>query len=123
MGFDRSAAVQGRQENIAAAPAALQAPLVQLRSHLAQVLPDAEEIIMYDMSGFGFGITVIAGYAAFSKQCGLYVRKAAIIAHADDIAAAGLKATETGVAFRPRKPIPDKLVTKLAFASQKELGV
>lgn len=77
---------------IAAAPELLQPLLVQLRSRLAEALPDAEELIAYDMPGFGFGITIVAGYAAFSKQCGLYVEKGAIAAHADDIAAAGLKA-------------------------------
>jgi hypothetical protein len=48
--------------------------------------------------------------------------KDTITAHANDIAAAGLKATKTGVTFTPRKPIPDELVQKLALASRKELG-
>lgn len=108
---------------IAAAPEQFQPLLLQLRSQLAKALPDAEELIMYDMPGFGFGKSIIAGYAAFGKQCGLYVSKIAIASHVDDIAAAGLKATKTGVTFTPRKPIPDELVTKLALASRKELEV
>ena len=78
---------------------------------------------MHDMPGFGFGKSIIASYAAFSKQCGLYVSNGAIAAHADDIASAGLKATKTGITFSPRQPIPDELVTKLALASRRELGV
>lgn len=108
---------------IAAAPETMQPLLIQLRAQLAKTLPDAEEIMMYDLPGFGFGKTIIAGYAAFSKQCGLYVSKSAITACADDIAAAGLKATKTGVTFSPSKPIPDKLVKTLAIASRKELGL
>lgn len=108
---------------IAAAPETFQSLLTQLRAQLAQVLPDAEELMMYDMPGFGFGKTIIAGYAAFSKQCGLYVSKGAIAALTDDIAAAGLKATKTGVTFSAEKPIPDKLVEKLALASRRELGL
>jgi uncharacterized protein YdhG (YjbR/CyaY superfamily) len=108
---------------IAAAPEQHRPLLVQLRSQLAKVLPDTEELIMYDMPGFGFGKSIIVGYAAFSKQCGLYVSKGAVAAHADDIAAAGLKATKTGITFSPRQPIPDELVTKLALASRRELGV
>jgi len=96
---------------------------VQLRAQLAEALPDADEIIAYDMPGFGFGKSIIAGYAAFSKQCGLYVSNGAITAHTDDIAAAGLKATKTGVTFSPRKPIPDELIRKLALASREELGL
>ncbi len=108
---------------IAAAPEAFQPLLIQLRAELSKALPDAEEIIAYDMPGFGFGKSIIAGYAAFSKQCGLYVSKGAITAHADDIATSGLKATKTGVTFSPRKPIPDELVKKLALASRNELGL
>lgn len=108
---------------IAAAPEPLRPLLVQLRAQLAQALPDAEELIAYDMPGFGFGKSVIAGYAAFSKQCGLYVSNGAIAAHADDIAAIGLKATKTGVTFSPKKPISDDLIVRLAGASRKELGL
>ncbi len=108
---------------IAAAPEPLRPLLVQLRAQLAQTLPDAEEIIAYDMPGFGFGKSIIAGYAAFSKQCGLYLSNGAISAHADDIAAEGLKATKTGVTFSPRKPISDALIAKLALTSRKDLGV
>ena len=108
---------------IAAAPEQFRPLLDQLRARLAATLPDAEELIMYDMPGFGFGKSIIAGYAAFSKQCGLYVSNGAISAHADDIAAAGLKATKTGVTFSPRKPMTDELISKLALASRKELGL
>jgi len=108
---------------IAAAPEEFRPLLVQLREQLAKALPDAEEIIAYDMPGFGFGKTIIAGYAAFTRQCGLYVSNGAIAAHADDIAANGLKATKTGVTFSPKNPISDELVAKLALASRKELDL
>jgi uncharacterized protein YdhG (YjbR/CyaY superfamily) len=108
---------------IAAAPEQHRPMLVRLRARLAKALPDADELIQYDMPGFGFGTSVIAGYAAFSKQCGLYVDKRAIAAHLEDIAAAGLKATKTGVTFSPRQPIPDELAAKLALASRKALGL
>ncbi len=105
---------------IAKAPAELRPLLVRLRARLARALPDAEEIIAYNMPGFRIGKSIIAGYAAFSKQCGLYVSPAAIKLHAADIAAAGLKPTKTGVTFSPAKPIPDDLVEKLALASRRE---
>lgn len=108
---------------IAAAPEALRPLLVQLRRQLARTLPDAEEIIAYKMPGFKIGESIIAGYAAFSKQCGLYISPGAITAHADDIAAAGLKATKTGVTFSPAKPIPGELVENLALASRKDKGL
>lgn len=108
---------------IAAAPEALRPLLMHLRAQLTQALPDVEEVIRYDMPGFGSANSIIAGYAAFSKQCGLYVSKGAISAYANDIAAAGLTATKTGVTFSPSKPILDDLVAALALFSRKELGV
>jgi len=103
---------------IAHAPEPLRPLLIQLRAVLARSLPDAEEIIAYKMPGFRMGDKIVAGYAAFSKQCGLYVAHAAIAAHADEITAAGLKATKTGVTFSPARPIPDDLVDKLAQTSR-----
>jgi len=107
---------------IAAAPEAFRPLLTRLHGQLAAALPDAEEVIQHDMPGFRQGGSVIAGYAAFSKQCGPYVAPAAIAAHADEIAAAGLKATKTGVTFSDRKPIPDALVRTLAEASRAAAG-
>lgn len=103
---------------IAEAPEALRPLLAELRRQLSRALPDAEEVIAYRMPGFRIGQSIVAGYAAFSKQCGLYLSPSAIAAHADNIAAAGLKATKTGVTFSPRQPIPAALVAKLALASR-----
>lgn len=105
---------------IAGAPEDLRPLLLRLRAQLADALPDAEEIIAYKMPGFRIGQTIVAGYAAFSKQCGLYLAPSAIASHADDIAAAGLKATRTGVTFSPARPISDDLVRKLALASRRD---
>ncbi|AEQ52732.1 iron chaperone [Pelagibacterium halotolerans] len=108
---------------IAAAPEALRPLLDFVRARLAQALPDAQELIQYNMPGFAAQGLVIAGYGAFSKQCGLYVSKGAISAYSDDIAAAGLKASKTGVTFSPTRPMSEDLIAALALASRKELGV
>ncbi|WP_308797236.1 iron chaperone [Agromyces silvae] len=108
---------------IAAAPERFRPLLAALRAQLAHTLPDAEEVIEYRMPGFRIGPSIVAGYAAFSKQCGLYLSSGAIAAHADEIAAAGLKATKTGITFPPKNPIPDDLVERLALASRKDLGL
>jgi uncharacterized protein YdhG (YjbR/CyaY superfamily) len=108
---------------IAEAAEELRPLLVRLRGQLARALPDAEEVIAYKMPGFRIGKAIIAGYAAFSKQCGLYLAPTAIKAHAGDIAAAGLKSTKTGITFSPAKPIPDALVKKLALSSRRDQGL
>src|SRR5688500_12811234 len=104
---------------IAAAPEPFRHSLKLLRALLAHTLPEAEEVVAYNMPGFRIGGSAVAGYAAFSKQCGLYLLPSAISEHAEEIAAAGLKATKTGITFSPRKPIPDDLVVRLARASRK----
>jgi len=105
---------------IAETPEELRPLLARLRAQLARALPDAEEVIAYKMPGFRMGQSIVAGYAAFSKQCGLYLAPSAIKSHTDDIAAAGLKSTKTGVTFSPTQPIPNALVKKLALASKRD---
>lgn len=107
---------------IDAAPEQFRATLRQLHAHLSRALPDAEEVMKYDMPGFQIEDTIVAGYAAFSKQCGLYVDPAAIASHADEIASLKLKATKTGVTFTASKPITDELVEKLAISSRGKKG-
>ncbi len=108
---------------IAAAPEQFRAMLARMRAQLSDALPDAEEVVKYDLPGFQIGDTIVAGYAAFSKQCGLYVDPAAITAHAEEIAALKLKSTKTGVTFSIKNPIPDALVQKLAIRSRHEKGL
>lgn len=103
---------------IAAAPEGFQPALTSLREILARTLPEAEEIVAYNQPGFRIGKSIVAGYAAFSKQCGLYLHADAIAKYADEIAAAGFKPTKTGITFRPTKPIPDDLIERLALASR-----
>ena len=114
--------VDSHDAYIAAAPEPFRAMLGQLRAQLSQALPDAKEIIKYDMPGFQIEERIIAGYAVFSKQCGLYVDPGAITAHADEIASLKLKATKTGITFSVSKPITDELVRKLAISSRSKKG-
>lgn len=116
-------AISDHDEYIAAAPEQFRPLLAALRARLARTLPDADEVIGYGMPGFKIGQAVVASYAAFSKQCGLYLSPGAIAALADEIAAAGLKATKTGITFPLDNPIPGDLVERLALASRNDLGL
>lgn len=115
------ATIADHDSYIAAAPEAFRAVLGHIRDLLRSALPEAEEMIAYDMPGFRIRGTVVASYAAFSKQVGLYVLAPAIADHAEEIAAAGLKASKTGVTFPPHKPVPDDLATRLARASRQHV--
>jgi uncharacterized protein YdhG (YjbR/CyaY superfamily) len=102
---------------IAAAPEQFRVMLGQLRAVLSRVLPNAEEVMKYGMPGFQIEETIVVGYAAFSKQCGLYIDPGAIADHADEIASLKLKPTKTGVTFSISKPITSELAEKLAISS------
>jgi uncharacterized protein YdhG (YjbR/CyaY superfamily) len=108
---------------IAGAPEPFRPMLDLLRARLSEALPDAREVIMYGMPGFQIEDTIVAGYAAFSKQCGLYVDPGAITTHADEIESLKLKATKTGVTFSASRPITAELVEKLAVSSRREKGL
>lgn len=117
------AKIESPEAYIAAAPEQFRDLLTQLRVQLSQALPGAEEVMKYDMPGFQIDDTIVAGYAAFSRQCGLYVDPDAIVAHADEIASLKLKASKTGVTFSASRPIPGELVTKLAVTSRNSKGL
>ena len=107
---------------IAAAPESLRPLLIDLRAQIAEAMPDGKEMIAYNMPGFAIRNLIIVGYAAFSRQCGIYVQPPAIVAHATRIAEAGLKATKTGVTFSPARPMPGALAQDLVRASRQHLG-
>lgn len=111
------AAIVDHDSYIAAAPEAFRPLLQHLRDVLGRALPEAEEITAYNMPGFRVRGTVVASYAAYSKQAGLYFLAPAIAAHAEEIAAAGFKASKTGITFPPSNPIPDSLAQRLARTS------
>ena len=108
---------------IDAAPEQFRDMLRQLRVQLSRALPDAKEVIKYDMPGFEIDGSIVAGYAAFSKQCGLYVDPGAIATLGDEIASLKLKATKTGVTFSASRPITVELVEKLAIRSRSMKGL
>ena len=115
--------MDGHDAYIAAAPEQFRAMLGRLRAQLSRALPDAKEVIKYDMPGFQIEGTIIAGYAAFSKQCGLYVDPGAVSDHSEEIAALKLKASKTGITFSISRPITDTLVEKLAISSRSKKGL
>lgn len=114
--------VTSHDEYIAQAAEPLQPALKHLRSQLRTILPDADEVISYNMPGFNIGSSTIVGYAAFSKQCGIYFKPEAISLLSKETASAGFKSTKTGITFTPSKPIPDELIGRLVQASRKAFG-
>ncbi len=107
---------------IAAAPEAFRSELTRLRTLLSEALPEAEEMVAYGLPGFAIGGKVVASYAAFSKQCGIYFLAQALALHSGELDAAGFKHTKTGITFPPSKPLPPVLIVAMARSSASALN-
>lgn len=108
-------------EYLDAAPEQFRPLLARVRSAVGAALPDAVETTSYGLPGFRIGDDTVIGYAAFSKQCGLYLPERAIAECAAELAAAKIKHTKTGVTFTVARPIPDDVLDALLAATRRTL--
>ena len=91
------------------------AALQELRAAILQVAPDATECLSYAMPAFRVDGKVVAGFAAYSKNCGYYPFSGGTLgAFAEELA--GFETTKGAVRFTPEKPLPRTLVQKLVLA-------
>jgi len=75
------------------------------------------------MPGFSIAGVTVVGYAAFSRQCGLYLPAEAVTEQAEALAAAGLKLSKTGITCAVARPIPDELLDRLFQSTRTHLGL
>ncbi|MBC7736669.1 MAG: DUF1801 domain-containing protein [Candidatus Saccharibacteria bacterium] len=110
---------------IAALPRSDQrAALQDLRMTLRALLPDHLETISYAMPGFrqpGPKGKMVAGYAAFARNCGYYPHSGSILPQfKDDLA--GWKFTPGALQFTPVHPLPPDLIARLVAARLAEIA-
>jgi uncharacterized protein YdhG (YjbR/CyaY superfamily) len=107
---------------IAALPAAQAAALKDLRDMLRRLLPEATEQMSYAMPGFRQG-KMVAGYAAFARQCGFYPHFGSVIpGFAAELDRLGFRHTKSGVNFTPDQPLPPDLVARIVAARLDEIA-
>ena len=107
---------------IAALPAPEAVCLTALRATLRRILPDAAEVMSYAMPGFRQR-KMVAGYAWFRNQGGLYPHSGSIIpAFAAECATRGFTTSKSGVNFTVAHPLPDDLVARIVAARLHEIG-
>ncbi len=85
--------------------------LEKLRRTIESIVPDAVEVISYQIPTFKYRDRMLVSYAAFSEHCSFFPGAAPVKAHQSD-----LKSYQTSkgtIRFPATKPLPATLVRKL----------
>lgn len=113
---------QSVDDYLAALPEDTRHCLEDLRTTLRDLLPGAEETLSYGMPAFRLG-RVVAGYGAFKSHCGLYPHSGTVLSRlAGEIAAGGFEHSKGAVTFRPDRPLPGALVSRIVSLRLEEIG-
>ena len=104
---------------IARAPVEHRAKLAQVRAAIRAVVPDATELISYQMPGYSYpGYRLNGMFAWFgiqSRHIGLYLRPPTITNHRKELA--GYTTTKSAVHLPLDREVPTLLIQKLVRAS------
>lgn len=102
---------------IAKFPENIQVLLKQFRKIITETVPEAEEVISYQMPSYKYH-GMMLHFAAFKKHVGLYPGSSAVEAFKEELQD---YATSKGtIQFDFDKPIPEELITKIAAFTSKE---
>ena len=95
--------------------------LEQLRSIILSIVPDAQEVISYNLPAFKVGNGIVAGFAATKSGCSYYPFSGRTLETlADDVE--GYKQTKGALQFAADKSLPKTLVRKLIKARLREIS-
>ena len=101
----------GVKEYLSQVPQPQRAALEELRKTIKSIVPDAIEVISYDIPTFKLNGRMLVSYAAFKKHCSFFPGAGPIEKHASDLK---LFQTSKGtIQFTPDHPLSTPLVKKL----------
>jgi len=98
-------------EYLSRLPEASRAALEKLRKTIRSIVPDAVEVISYQIPTFKYQDRMLVSYAAFAEHCSFFPGAAPIAAHQSELAA--YQTSKGTIRFRTNKPLPAALVKKL----------
>ncbi len=108
-------------EYIAMFPEETQVVLQQLRDTISKALPDAEEVISYQMPAFRLGDRPVIWFAGWKKHYSIYPLTARLLeALKGDLVP--FKVTKSTLRFALSQPVPVKLIERIAKLRAKEDG-
>ena len=96
---------------IASQPESIRPTLEKLRQTIRKAVPEAEEVISYQMPAFKYH-GIVMYFAAFAKHYSIFVRPVFLNAFRNDLT--GYTTTKSAVHIPLDRPVPVRLVTTLA---------
>ncbi len=96
---------------LSAVPPEKRAALETLRSTIKSIVPDAMEVISYDIPTFKLNGRMLVSYAAFRHHCSFFPGAGPIEMHAKDLAS--FQTSKGTIQFTPEHPLSTALVKKL----------
>jgi uncharacterized protein YdhG (YjbR/CyaY superfamily) len=106
---------------IAAQSEAAQAALNLVRATLRKAMPEAEEVISYNMPTYTVNGARVLHFAGWKQHYSLYAASAAIVA-AFGKELAGYKIQKGTVSFPLSEPVPVRLIARIARFRAKEVA-
>ncbi|HZZ64502.1 MAG TPA: DUF1801 domain-containing protein [Candidatus Baltobacteraceae bacterium] len=108
-------------EYVQAQPERAQKALQQVRHAIREAVPDADEVIAYNMPTYKLGDASLLNVAAWKEHYALYVASKPIVA----AFASDLKNCEIGkgtIRFSFNDPVPEKLIQRIVRFRAQHLG-
>lgn len=96
---------------LSAVPREQRAALEKLRSTIKSIVPDATEVISYDIPTFKLDGRMLVSYAAFKHHCSFFPGAGPIKMHANDLKS--FQTSKGTIQFTPEHPLSTTLVKKL----------
>lgn len=105
---------------LATKPAALQRTLVRIRRIIRRALPDAEEVISYQIPAYRLHGRIVLFFAGWTEHVSIYPATATLVA------ALGKKikpyvASKGTLRFPLSKPMPDRLIARIVTLRAREV--
>jgi uncharacterized protein YdhG (YjbR/CyaY superfamily) len=85
--------------------------LERLRTTIRSIVPDATEVISYDIPTFKLDGRMLVSYAAFKKHCSFFPGAGPIEKHANELKS--FQTSKGTIQFTPEHPLSTALVKKL----------
>ena len=96
---------------LAQLPEESRSALEKLRRTIKSIVPDAAEVISYEIPTFKYQGRMLVSYAGFTNHCSFFPGAGPITTHQSELSA--YQTSKGTIRFEPDKPLPATLIKKL----------